>query len=164
MSKVVHYPECAFCNADNTGHDKVFCQPKYIVSKAGKPCALWYCPNNCKDGVTGAYNKIENPFLKNEEIDILVEQGALPTEALAAKKVFNAPLSGSSSLGKRASPWTGPVSNVDVSQPNLQPAVSNSDPVTRALEAINQIDNVRVLLSISGRINERVLILIDKKN
>lgn len=161
MSKVVHYPECAFCNADNTGHDKVFCQPKYIVSKAGKPCALWYCPNNCKDPETGNYNKIENPFLKNDEIDILVEQGALPTDALAAKKTFNSVPASNSALGKRASPWTGPASNVDVARGDLQPV---ADPVSQVLGAISQIDNVRQLLALSARINERILVVAEKKN
>lgn len=157
MSKVVHYPECAFCNADNTSHDKVYCQPKYIVSKAGNPCALWYCPNNCKDAETGKYNKIENPFLKNDEIDILVEQGALPTDALAAKKTPTpAP---NSALGKRPSPWQGPASNVDVTRPDLQPVKSLRDGL---LAFVNQTDSIDALLAISDMINKRISALANK--
>ena len=161
MSKVVNYPECAFCNAsmpDAPVNERVFCQPKFIVSKAGKPCALWGCPNNCKDE-NGNFNRQPRSFLNNDEIDGLVEQQVLPAEALGAKSKY--PQTGSAPvLGKRVSPWKGPDSNVDVAQPDLKPV----DPLKGGLLAfVNQTDSIDALLAISDMINKRIGALASKQ-
>lgn len=161
MSKVVNYPECAFCNAsmpDAPANERVFCEPKFIVSKAGKPCALWSCPNSCKDE-NGNFNRQPRSFLNNDEIDGLVELQVLPAEALGAKSKYptQAP---TSILGKRASPWKGPDSNVDVAQPDLKPV----DPLKNGLLAfVNQTDSIDALLAISDMINKRISALANKQ-
>lgn len=168
MSKVVNYPECAFCNAsmpDVPANERVYLQPAVITSSSGKVCCIWRCPNECVDE-NGNFNRQpkDRSFLKDREINILVEQGVLGQEALAARYVgASAPTSApptSSALGKRASPWKGPDSNVDVAQPDLKIA----DPLKNGLLAfVNQTDSIDALLAISDMVNKRIGALANKQ-
>ena len=158
MSKVVNYPECAFCNADNTGNITVFCQPKFIISKAGKACALWSCPNSCKDE-NGNFNRQPQSFIQNQDIDILVEQNILPPDAIAAKSAPRP--AGAGTLGKRASPWTGPPSNVDVAHSDMK--IRSEDLIAGQPERresligfINATTSIDALLAISDLVNKRI--------